>query len=70
MKVKSFVAGFARGVGGAVEILDRQVSEQLDAGVTIHSVTDTYYNEEQTKYEECSPRSGLLVRVITYDDPS
>ena len=68
MKVKSFSAGLARGIAGAMEILDQMVADQLGSTVTIHSVKDTYYDESQTKFETEMPISGLMTRVIVYSD--
>ncbi len=68
MKIKSFSAGLARGIAGAMEILDRMVAEQLGSTVTIHSVKDTYYDEDQTKFETATPCSGLMTRVVVYSD--
>ena len=67
MKVKSFYSGLARGVVGAIARLDKQV-EELGSGIVIHSLTDTYFNKEQTENEVNCPRSGLMVRVVIYAD--
>ena len=62
-QVKSFVVGFSEGLEGAIKLLDEQTKE-LNAKV-IHSVKDTYYNENVCKYD---PGKGpSMVRVVIFE---
>ena len=50
MKLKSFTVGLARGIKGAMEKLDQLVEKEL-GDVQIHDWQDTYYTEEQGKWD-------------------
>ena len=68
MKVKSFHAGFAEGVCGAVECLDKQVKNKLGDDIRIHKLTDTLYTGKETAIGGPKGVPGpVLVRVVVYD---
>ncbi|MCG2701003.1 hypothetical protein L6267_02455 [Candidatus Parcubacteria bacterium] len=66
MKVKSFVAGLAKGIEEATKLLDGHVAGL--GNIKIHSSIDTVYDsKEVTQYNACSPGLPMMVRVVVYE---